>query len=82
MPRSAIRAAWRTFCGLVAYAARRMLLMEAEFRVPVATGEIMPRHKWSLASSRGDAAVTFAFAALMIFAAVIGLASTMHLHVS
>jgi hypothetical protein len=58
-----------------------MLSMEAEFHVTVATGEIMPRHKWSLASSRADAAVTFAFAALVIFAAVAGLASTMHLHV-
>ena len=69
-------------CDLVAYAAGRMLPMEAEFRVTVATGEIMPRHKWSLASSRADAALTCAFAALMIFAAVVGLASTMHLHVS
>ena len=62
--------------------AGRMLPMEAEFRVTVATGEIMPRHKWSLASSRADAALTCAFAALMILAAVIGLASTMHVQFS
>jgi hypothetical protein len=59
-----------------------MLLTEAEFRVTVATGEVMPRHKWSVASSRADAALTRAFATLMILAAVIGLASTMHLQVS
>ena len=69
-------------CDLVSYAAGRMLPTEAEFRVTVTTGEIMPRHKWSLASSRANAALTCAFAALIIFAAVIGLASTMHLHVS
>jgi hypothetical protein len=63
-------------CDLVAYVARRMLPMEAEFRVTVATGEIMPRHKWSLASSRADAVLTCAFTALMIFAAFVGLAST------
>ena len=62
--------------------AERMLAMEVEFRVTVVTGEIMPRHKWSLASSRADAALTYAFAAILIFAAVVGLASTMHLHVS
>ena len=56
-----------------------MLAMEAEFRVSLATGEVMPRHEWSLASSRADAALTCAFAALMILAAVVGLASTMHL---
>jgi len=63
-------------CDLEAHVARRMLPMEAEFRVTVATGEIMPRHKWSLASSRADAALTCAFTALMIFAAVVGFAST------
>jgi hypothetical protein len=62
--------------------AERMLPMEAEFRVTVATGEIMPRHKWSLAGSRADAVLTCAFAALIIVAAVVGLASTLHLHVS
>ena len=62
--------------------AGRMLPMEAEFRVTVATGEIMPRHKWSLASSRADAVLTCAFAALLIFATVVGLASSMHLHVN
>ena len=62
--------------------AGRMLPMEAEFRVTVATGEIMPRHKWSRASSRADAALTCAFAALTILAAVVGLASTMHLQLS
>ena len=64
-------------CDLVADVARRMLPMEAEFRVRLVTGEIMPRHKWTLASSRADAALTCAFTALMIFAAVVGLASTM-----
>jgi hypothetical protein len=59
-----------------------MLLMEAEFRVPVATGEIMPRHKWSVASSRADAALTGVFTALVLLAAIVALASTMHLQLS
>ena len=61
---------------------RRMLLMEAEFRVKSATGEIMPRHKSSLASSRADAALTRVFETLLILAAVVALASTMHLQLS
>ena len=67
-------------CELLAYGGRSKLDVEAEFRVT--TGDVMPRHQWSLASSRADATLTRAFAALMIFAAVIGIASTMHLHLS
>ena len=65
---------------MLAYVARSKLDVEAEFRVT--TGDIMPRHEWSLANSRADATLTRVFAALMIFAAVVGIAGTMHLHLS
>ena len=67
---------------MLAYVGRSRLKVEAEFRVKATSGDIMPRHEWSLASSRADAALTRVFAAVMIFAAVVGIAGTMHLHLS
>lgn len=43
------------------------------------TGDGMPRHKWSIANSRADAALTWGFTALMIFAVVVGIATATHL---